>query len=648
MFADSRIRCLGLLALLFMLVNLVTRLVLSGMPGPEQAIPLLAVFAAGVWNDVLALGWFLLLPAVLLLLPPWGRAARGVSVVVFALGAAVLLFTAVAEGFFWDEFNARFNFVAVDYLIYTTEVLNNIKESYPVFPLLAGIGLLAAGSGWLFARTGQKQQAPALPYGRRVLVTAGCAALAVASFGLAEPVSISQRPIVADMAHNGLYALFSAYRHNQLDYRRFYAGMDDGEARSLLREELAETGVSFVATDEPLLRHVRNAGPEKRLNVIQIVVESLGSASLGEFTPEIARLREQSLSFTNMLATGTRTVRGIEALTLSLPPTPGSSIVRRPGNDGLFTTGSLFATRGYDTTFVYGGYGYFDNMNAYFEGNGFRIVDRANMDKVTFGNAWGVCDEDLYTAALAEADTSYAAGRPFYQFVLTTSNHRPFTYPDGRVSIPSGSSRKGAVAYSDYAIGQFLREAASKPWFDDTIFIIVADHTAGSAGGTALSPANYAIPCLIYSPRNVQPASINTLCSQIDVAPTLFALLGWSYDTAFFGKNILTMADSETGGDASGRAYIGTYQLLGRLADNNLVVLEPLKQPRLERTGTADRQAVSAEAEARRVTEAAIAPYQTIQDMFTSGRLRETAGHIRTAAGRHMGEVSLRDTPDAN
>lgn len=130
-------------------------------------------------------------------------------------------------------------------------------------------------------------------------------------------------------------------------------------------------------------------------------------------------------------------------------------------------------------------------MNTFFAGNGFRIVDRASIpeEDKTFSNAWGICDEDLLNASLREADAAYATGKPFYQFVLTTSNHRPFTYPDGKVDIPSGTSRSGAIKYTDYAIGNFMRKAERRPWFRDTIFVIVADHTAGSAARRS-SPQN--------------------------------------------------------------------------------------------------------------------------------------------------------------
>ena len=190
-------------------------------------------------------------------------------------------------------------------------------------------------------------------------------------------------------------------------------------------------------------------------------------------------------------------------------------------------------------------------------------------DDVSFATAWGACDEDLYRWTIREADEVHATGSPFHFFVMTTSNHRPYTYPEGRIDIPSGTSREGAVKYSDFAVGEFFREARTRPWFDETLFIIVADHTASSAGKDEIEVKRYRVPLILYAPSLIEPGTVLTQCSQIDVAPTVLALLGMSYDSLFFGRDILGMKPHE------GRAYVGNYQKLGQLRQRKVAVLRP-------------------------------------------------------------------------
>ncbi len=226
---------------------------------------------------------------------------------------------------------------------------------------------------------------------------------------------------------------------------------------------------------------------------------------------------------------------------MSIPPTPGRSIVKRIGREsGYGSLGQQFNARGYDSVFIYGGRGYFDNMNAFFSGNGYRVVDQSSVAEgdMTFKNAWGMSDEDLYQQTLKVADADHAQGKPFFLQLMTTSNHRPYTYPDGRIDIPSGEGREGAVKYTDYAIGQFLQQARAKPWFNQTVFVFVADHTAGSAGQEDLPVANYHIPLFIYAPALIQPQAFTEVASQIDLAPTLLGLLNIDYSSTFFGRNV--------------------------------------------------------------------------------------------------------------
>jgi len=600
---------------------------------------LLAAFGWGALFD-LAAGLWLTLPWALVLaaLPSRALAGRGAQALAHAaLGALLfgLFFGAVAEWLFWDEFGVRANFIAVDYLVYTTEVIGNIRESYSFSAILAAVALATSGGLVLLARAG---------WIRRWLDHAECSAgvrwgtasgWSLATLALGLGLNQNALPSFAnnydrELAKNGLWSFVAAFRANQLDYDRFYPTLPIDAAFARMRALLARDGATPL-TDDPhdLLRLVPapRPGPEHRLNVIQITVESLSADFLGAFnrasrlTPHLDALASQSLVFGNLYATGTRTDRGMEALTLSVPPTPGRSLVKRPDNEHLFTLGSVFRAKGYATAFLYGGFGYFDNMNHFFGENGYRVVDRTKVapGDITFANVWGACDEDLLRWTLREADRDHAAGRPFFHFVMTTSNHRPYTFPEGRIDLPSKvSGRAGAVKYTDYALGAFLRAAAEKPWFRNTIFVIVADHCASSAGKTELPVQNYHIPLLIYAPGGqVAPGRVTALMSQVDFAPTLLGLLNWAYPSRFYGCDVLARP-----ADQPGRALIGNYQKLGLFTGGQLGVLKPVRQS-VTLDYDAATHALVPRAPNAELIDDAIATYQTASWLFQHGRQRE-------------------------
>lgn len=506
-----------------------------------------------------------------------GQGDKIISASLFFVLAYIFMFTSIGEWFFWDEFQSRYNFIAVDYLVYTQEVIGNIRESYPVGLLMSAMAAAASLLTWFYVQYtfGKKIIAPTSR--QRLGGFATIIAIALVSFfslstSMAE---VSANRYLNEIARNGFFELFSAFRNNALDYDRFYASHPLKDVTALLQEKLHSQDASAAS---PLIHAVKLNSTGQKYNLVLITVESLSAEFLKTFgnkdniTPYLDDLTDQSLFFSNLYATGTRTVYGLSALTLAVPPVPGNSIVRRPENGNLFSLGSVLKSQGYATKFIYGGFGYFDNMNEFFGNNGYEIVDRSNLksDEIHFANVWGVADDDLYARTLKENDKAYEQGKPFFDMLMTTSNHRPFTYPDGKIDIPSKTGRKGGVKYTDYTIQQFLAEAKKRPWFDKTIFVIVADHTAGSSGKSELDPRKYHIPMWIYAPSIIKPAKVDWMASQIDVAPTILGLMGVSYQSQFYGKDLMK--------EKPERAFISNYQKLGYLTPEGLVILKPIQQ----------------------------------------------------------------------
>lgn len=578
---------------IFLFIQTLLRLSLLGRSMLEieiSAYEIFLILEKGFWFDLVTMGFFLLPIAFYnMLLPARKHISKldlRIDTCIRFIFSFILLFDTVSEHLFWTEFTTRFNFIAVDYLIYTQEVIGNIKESYPVHWVILAVALVAAFLSWVSIRllplTREKEISPLK---HRALALFAIIAMSVA-FNRVSDIDQSQikdNAQAGEIAANGIYNLFHAFWHNEIKYERFYAMESEKEvehnARNLLWEK--DAGVEFVNKDgQDLTRIVRAKGAEKHKNVILVVMESMSADYMGAYgnteklTPNLDALTQTGVSFDQTYATGTRTVRGLEAVTLSIPPTPGQSIIRRPNNDNLFSLGFIFKDRGYDTKFIYGGYGYFDNMNDFFSHNGFDIIDRTSVPKeeIDFANVWGICDEDMFHQSLKEADISYANKKPFLHLIMTTSNHRPYTYPEGRIDIPSHSGRLGGVKYADYSVGKLMEDAKKKPWFKDTVFVFVADHTAGAGGKAELNPEKYHIPMIFYAPDMLKPARFKNISSQIDLAPILLGVLNFSYYTKFYGEDLLHDSDE------IGHAFISNYQKIALIKDNGLTVLAPKRK----------------------------------------------------------------------
>ena len=554
----DRFRPLLTLLAWYVVLGLVLRVVLWAAFGGAQQVTagaLAWILPAGMVADAVQ-GLYLLAPfaVVLWLLPdrPYRSTAMRVTLLVGAFAWMFgLTFVAAVEYFFFAEFDARLNLVAVDYLMYPTEVVGDIWAEYPVVKVLAGTAVFTALVVYALRSrlTPQSPLATTLK-GRSVAFAAFAALTAVCGLGFeTHSLASSDNRVANEIAANGSSSFFRALRTNEIDYHTYYASRPTPTNLRNLVSHLGKEGGQFTRLDEGRMDRSFPANPNGlgKLNVVVVSSESFGAefsklyGSSRDWTPQFDRIAQQGVWFRHMYASGTRTVRGLEAIATSLPPIPSVSVLRRPGNEGIANWGSVMREQGYSTSFLYGGYGYFDNMNYFFGHNGFEVRDREQIAKpVRFENIWGVADEDLFDSALGYFDAQAKAGKPFFSIIMTTSNHKPFTFRDGVPGVkPKGGGRESGVRYADYAQGYFLREAQKHAWFDNTLFIIVADHGARVYGREDIPLKSYEIPMVFYSPKHLRPARVDTLTTQIDIAPTALGLLGFAYHAPFFGEDVL-------------------------------------------------------------------------------------------------------------
>ncbi|WP_342260067.1 LTA synthase family protein [Candidatus Tisiphia endosymbiont of Metellina segmentata] len=614
---------------IYLIFHFITRILLSSYALWQQQITiydLVSIFVIGTFNDLISLCYFLPVISLVIigfykLLARYKFLYVSCSFIAYFCTIALLIFIAIAEIIFWDEFGVRFNFIAVDYLIYTHEIIGTVKESLPYIEILLGIIIITLLIVF-FLRKYIINQASTLNGKKHIFCVIMLFLLSLVAFNFYNPnkIAFNSNKYAIELAKNGPYEFFSAYFNNSLDYNKFYPVIDKNQALNIVRSNLSKEQ-QIYSNATTIERNIRASSfNSNKYNIIFITVESLSGEFMGKFgnqqniTPNLDKLAEQSIFFTNLYAVGTRTVRGLEAITLSVPPTPGSSIIRRPDNQSLFNIATIFKNQGYAVNFLFGGYSYFDNLQNYFHGNGYNIVDQGNLksNEISFSNIWGVADEDILIKSLELADQNYKEGKAFFSLIMTTSNHRPYTFPEGRIDLPSGGGRRAAVKYTDYAIGKFLELAKTHPWFDNTIFVITADHCASSAGKTDLPVNKYHIPLLIYAPNILKPQIVDNLASQIDIAPTILGLLNFSYNSKFFGQDILNMP--------ANRAFISTYQLLGFMKDNHLVILRPQEQAKTYKLIAEDKIEVE---NIPSLVEEASSFYQVAHDLYIQGEMRE-------------------------
>jgi phosphoglycerol transferase MdoB-like AlkP superfamily enzyme len=546
-------------------------------------LDLLRVFITGLFRD-LFVGLLLTLPLLgwLWILPErrfpakWHRLLFWSTCFVFWFVQLFLLFV---EYFFFEEFKSRFNTVAVDYLLYPHEVFVNIWQSYHVGIVLTGCVVLSVA--WVLVARQVFYGMWERPFHTRTrllyLVGAIVLVLGLSPAIPLKGVHVSHERTLNELANNGALAFVAAAWTRHLDYGAYYYTIPRAEAYQRARTLLAEGTSEFLEERESIRRRISGDPNRPRLNVVLFLEESLGSEFWGclgrpnTLTPEMDRLATQEgMLFTNIYASGNRTVRGMEGVLSSFPPLPGDSIVKRDLSDNVETIARVLMRDGYATLFLYGGRGLFDGMRSFALRNGYeRFIEQKHFEHPTFTTIWGVCDEDLFDRAIVECRALSQSGNPFFTTVLSVSNHKPYTYPKGRIAEdPDQRKRENAVKYSDYALGQFFRAARKESFWTNTIFMVVADHGARVYGQQSIPIHSYEIPLVIAGPAVVKgPSRQGVLGCSLDVAPTILGLIGRPYDSMFFGHDLLRCAPK------NGRALLNHNRDIGMLKGDRLAVL---------------------------------------------------------------------------
>ncbi len=549
-------------------------------------------FVVGVRMDVVTLSIATIFPCILLLILPQrlGRYWKPFLAVYFTLLASLMVYLEVATIPFVAQYDIRPNRVFVEYLIYPKEVLGMLWASYKVELVIAVVVLMLAiryswraGNYLLFnhAQWPYWQRLLVLPVVFILLFMGGRSSFGHRAANISTAV-FSNDHLTNEIGLNSTYSVaYAIYAmKNEKDSRSVYGEMPEPEMYKRVRNHMRLPKEAFLDSEIPFLH--KQAPEQKRerpLNLVIFLQESLGAEYVGSLgglplTPNIDRLSKEGLFFTNLYSTGTRTVRGIEAITSGFLPTPGRSVVKLGlSQHGFFTIAGLLKQHGYTSDFIYGGESHFDNMRSFFLGNGFdRVIDEPSFENPVFLGNWGVSDEDL----VIKANEIFKAhgNRPFFGLMLSTTNHVPFEFPEGRIELydQPANTVHNAMKFADYAIGKFFELARQEDYFNNTIFVVIADHNTRVYGADLVPIQKFRIPGLIIGP-DVKPQRYERLASQIDLLPTLLDLMGLETEHPMIGHNLLALPEGEPG-----RAIM-QYDLAHAFMVGNQVVINRPEMP---------------------------------------------------------------------
>lgn len=508
----------------------------------------------------------------------------------------LLLIMELSSSDFIKQYDTRPNRLFLDYLIYPKEVMGTLFKSY-----LGSIVLTFVVMGAFIFLLVKKRKTlfgtPDAVYKMKLILFLPVAFLlffgARGSLTSKRPINASNAVFSFDqltncMGLNSLYTVaFAAYSlKNEDNPAKMYGKMEANEAYSRVKKYMTAEASDFTDAELPLLHtQTPDSMNPQPMNVVIFLQESLGAEYVGSLggkplTPNFDSLTKEGLLFTNLYCTGTRSVRGIEAVVTGFLPSPSESVVKLSNSQsGFFTLADLFKSKGYDTSFIYGGMANFDNMASFFNGNGFEnIVDEEDFDKdgkkYALKGTWGYSDEDLVVKANEYFKSQ--KGKPFFSLMFSTSNHEPFEFPDGRIELfdKQKNTVNNAMKYADFAIGKFFEMAKKEDYFKNTLFIVVADHNTRTYGKHLVPIHKFHIPALIIAPGVAKGSKYDKLCSQIDLAPTILDMIGMKVETPMPGRNLKKLKD-----DVIGRSIMQFHDINAFRVGDQVVIMQPKKEP---------------------------------------------------------------------
>ncbi|WP_419671868.1 LTA synthase family protein [Aliarcobacter butzleri] len=517
----------------------------------------LLTFIYGLRMDTIVICIILVIPTIFLAITPkifsnFISKFLSIYILFFLL---IALFIECASFPFFVQYDLRPNYLFIEYLEYPQELTSLLFKDYKFQFIAVFILIIATIRIYSKSKFINFEQVFKQNYISRILILAPI--LLVLFLGIRSslghrPVNISDalystNRVINEITKNSLHSLGYAYYSNKKAENNIskYGKIDIKEAYKVASLAI---GIDYKDEKKPFYREVKSKlTSKKQKNLVIFIQESMGAQFTGfigkqNFTPNLDNLAQDYLSFTNLYSNGTRSVRGLAALTSGTLPINGIEVIKRnKSQEGYFTIASLLKPYGYKSSFIYGGEARFDNMKGWYLGNGFdEVIEQKDFTNPIFTSTWGVSDEDLVIKANEKFKSYYENKEKFVSVIFSSSNHMPFELPDGKIefekNIPK-TSVENAIKYADFAIGKFFELAKKEDYFKDTVFVVIADHNVRVYGDQIVPIDMFQIPAVIVS-SDIPHQIFTNLTSQSDVLATALDLIGIDLSYPILGNSI--------------------------------------------------------------------------------------------------------------
>ncbi len=381
----------------------------------------------------------------------------------------------------------------------------------------------------------------------------------------------SDNPLLNQLGLNPVFTLIRSYLDSKDERNKSVEFMDDNQAIRNVRKYLK---ITQPVDGFPVARQIQPGEPiENRYNVILVIMESMSAARMARngnknnLTPFLDSLSFKSYYFENIYTAGVHSFNGVFSTLFSFPaiyrqnPMKESSILKYNG------IGNILKRNGYSTTCFTTLDGQFDNVEGFLRANDFEnFISESDYPSKEIRTALGVPDDFMFEYSMPVIDNLYKENKPFFITFLTASDHRPYYIPDYFKPKNSDISDQ-IVEYADWSLRKFITLASAKAWFDNTLFVFVADHGTWTNMVYDIPLDYFHTPLIFYGPGILKPRTFDCIGGQIDVFPTIMGILNQKYINNTLGINLL----SET------RPYIfiNFDNMLGVIDQEYLLILKP-------------------------------------------------------------------------